>query len=85
MCMTGALPPLPFERGATRAQVPLCNSIISNFMIYEDRLERNLLQLFAHTRNSEWFSIITVIIFEINIVAEYVNAKRMTIIVYFFH
>jgi len=32
-------------------------------MIYQDRLETNLLQLFAHAQNSEWFSIISVIIF----------------------
>jgi len=30
--------------GATGAQVPLQNSIISNFTIYQDRLETNLLQ-----------------------------------------
>jgi len=30
----------------------------------------NFLQLFAHTENSEWFSMIYVIIFEVNIVAE---------------
>ena len=34
---------------ATRAKVPLHKSIISNFMIYQDRLETNLLQLSAHT------------------------------------
>jgi len=50
-------------------------------MIYQDRLETNSLQLFARTQNSEWFSIIYIIIFEANIVAEHVNAKRMTIIV----
>jgi len=27
-------------------------------MIYQDRLEINLLQIFAHTQNSEWFSMI---------------------------
>jgi len=35
--------PLPFERGATGAQVPLHNSIISTFMIYQDRIETNFL------------------------------------------
>jgi len=45
-------------------------------MIYQDRLETNSLQLFARTQNSEWFSIIYIIIFEANIVAEHVNAKR---------
>jgi len=39
-------------------------------MVYKDRIEANLLQLFAHGENSEWFSIIFVIIFEVNIVAE---------------
>jgi len=53
-------------------------------MIYQDRLETSLLQLFAHTCNSEWFSTITVIIFQVNIAAEHVNAKRMTITVYFY-
>jgi len=39
-------------------------------MVYQDRLEANSLQLFAHPENSEWFSIISVINFEVNIVAE---------------
>jgi len=43
------------------------NSIIGNFMVYQDRLETNLLQLFRHPENSEWFSMISVIIFEVNI------------------
>jgi len=46
------------------------NSIIGNFMVYQDRLETNLLRLFVHPENSEWFSIIYVIVFEINIVDE---------------
>jgi len=33
-------------------------------MIYQDRLEGNLLKLFANTLNSEWFSIISVVSFE---------------------
>jgi len=77
--MTGALS-LPLESGETGEQVHLHYSIISNFMIYQDRPERSLLQLFAHTYNSEWFSIISIIIFEVNFVAEHMNAKRMTII-----
>jgi len=48
-------------------------------MIYQDQFEANLLQLFAHTYNSEWFSIIFVFSFEVNIVVKHVNAKRMTI------
>jgi len=36
-------------------------------MVYRYRIETNLLQLFAHPKNSEGFS---VIIFEVNIVAK---------------
>jgi len=57
--LRGHCPPLPFERGATEAQAPLHNSIISNIMIYQDHLQTNLLQLFANTENSEWFSMIS--------------------------
>ena len=39
-------------------------------MVDKDRLETNLLQLFAHPENSEWFSTMFVIIFEENIFAE---------------
>jgi len=39
--------------------MPLHNNIIGNFN-YQDRLETNLLVIFAHTYNSEWFSIICV-------------------------
>jgi len=45
----GGTAPLTFERGATGTQVPLHNSIINNFMIYQDRLETNLLQLYPPT------------------------------------
>jgi len=46
------------------------DSIIGNFMVYQDRLETNLLRLFRQPENSEWFSIISVIIFEVTIVDE---------------
>jgi len=72
--------PLPFERGGNGGQVPLHDSIISNVMIYQDRLETNLLQLFAPTYSSEWSSIISVICFEVNIASEQVNTKRMTVL-----
>jgi len=55
--------PLPFKRGATEAEVPFHNSI-GNFMVYQDRLETNLLQLFTHPENSEWFYIISVVIYD---------------------
>jgi len=45
-------------------------------MICQDQFEANLLQLFARTKNSEWFSIISVIRFEVNIVAKHVNGKK---------
>jgi len=38
--------------------------------LFTKRLKTNLLQLFAHPEESEWFSKIFVIIFEVNIVAE---------------
>jgi len=48
-------------------------------MIYQDHIEANLLQLFARTKTSEWFSTISVIRLEVNIVAKHVNGKRITI------
>jgi len=45
-------------------------------MVYQDRLELNLLQLFAHAENSEWFSILSVITYVVNIVAEQSNIKH---------
>jgi len=38
-------------------------------MVCQYRIKINLLQLFAHPENSEGFSIISVIIFEVKIVA----------------
>jgi len=43
---------------------------MGNFMVYQYRIEINLLQLFAHPDNKEGFSIIYVIIFEVNIAAK---------------
>jgi len=48
-------------------------------MLYEDRIEKYLLQRFAHSENSDWFSIILVIIYEVSIVA----LNRNTIILFF--
>jgi len=59
-----------FKRGSTGAEVPFHNSILGNFMVYQDRLETNLLQLFVHPVNSEWLSVISVIIFEVDVVDE---------------
>jgi len=62
--------PLPFHKEGNVARGVFLWSIIGNFMAYQDRIETNLLQLFAHPETSEWFSIISGIIFEVNIVAE---------------
>jgi len=79
----GALPPCPFKKKATAVEVPFHDSIVDNFMFYQDKLETNLLQLFAHPDNSEWFSIIFAIIFEINIVAGTEISILVTIIFLF--
>jgi len=44
--------------------------ITGNLMVYQDRLEAYLLLIFAHQQISEWFSVISAIIFEVNIVAK---------------
>jgi len=67
------------------AVVPFHNSIIyiiRHFMVYQIRLETNLLQLFAHPENSGWFSIISVIIFEVNVAAEQKQAHLVTIFLF---
>jgi len=50
--------------------MPFYNSIIGNFIVYQDRTETDLWKLCVHPENSEWFSVISVVIFEVNIVAE---------------
>ena len=55
-------PPFPFKRGAMGAEEPFHNRITGNFMVSKDRLETNLLQLFAHPQNSECFCIISAIV-----------------------
>ena len=44
--------------------------IISNPMVYHNLLETNLLKLFETAENSEWFSIISDISFEVTSVVE---------------
>jgi len=67
------------------AEVPFYKSIIGNgnFMVYQDRLETNLLQLFTHPENSEWFSIISAIIFKVNIAHEQKQTQLTTICLFF--
>jgi len=47
--MVGALPSV-LSKGSNRGGGAFHNSIIGEFMVYQDRLERNLLQLFGHPR-----------------------------------
>jgi len=62
--------PLFLSQGSNRQRRgPFDNSITGNITVHEDRLN-NLLQLFAHTENSKWFSTMFVIAFEVNIAAE---------------
>jgi len=46
--MTRALFPALSKRG-NESEVPFYNSIVGNFMSYQDPIETNLLQLFAHS------------------------------------
>jgi len=66
----GDIVPCFFKEDATRAEVPFHNSIISDFMVDQDRLERNLLELFVHPENAKWFSITYVITFGVNVASE---------------
>jgi len=50
-------------------------------MFFQDQLETNLLQLFVHPQNSEWFSIISGTMFEVNIVAGQKQAQLVTTVV----
>ena len=65
----GHFPPA-LSVGATRTEVPFLKSIMVNLMVYHYRLETNLLQLFAHPETSEWYSMISVFIFEVDVIAE---------------
>ena len=76
--------PFPFRWRATGIEVPFLNGIMCNFMVYQDRLEANLFQLFANPENSERFSIISV--FFINVVGEQKQEQlvRFFVVVYTF-
>ena len=43
---------------------------MGNFMVYQDRFQTNLLQLFAQQENLKWFPLFSAIIGEVNIIAE---------------
>jgi len=52
-------------------------------VVYPDRLDTYLLQLFAHPENSEWFSVIPAIIFEVSIVAAWKQAQLVMMFLFF--
>jgi len=56
--------------GATGAEVPFHNNILGNLMVYLNQVATNLLQLFAHPEISDGFSIISVSIFEVSVIAK---------------
>ena len=74
----GALSPPP-----PTSNTAFHNSITGNFVVYQDRLETYSLQLFEHPENSEWFSTISVIIFEVNTVDEQKQTLLVTIFLFF--
>jgi len=65
-------------------KVPFHNNITGDFMVYQYRIETHLSQLFAHRENLEWLSIISVIIFEVNIVSKQKQAYLVTIFLFKF-
>jgi len=54
----------PFQKWGS-VGVGALSYIMGNFMVYQYRLETNLLQLFAQPENSEQFSVSSVITFEV--------------------
>jgi len=52
-------------------------------MVYQDRLKTYLLQLLTHPETLEWFSVISVIIFKVNIVAAQKQALLVKIFLFF--
>jgi len=42
---------------------------MGKFLVYQDRLETNLWQLFAHPQTSQWFSVVSGIIFVVNVIS----------------
>jgi len=71
------------ERQRWRRWFVITVSYWYNFMVYHDRLETNSLQLFRHPENSEWFSIISGIIFEVDIADEQKQTRLVMIFLFF--
>jgi len=62
--------PLFFQKGGNGGGANFSSQYHREFYGQQDLVETNLLQLFTHTQHSEWFSTLSVIVFEVNIVAE---------------
>jgi len=62
--------PLFLQNRVNGTEVPFHNNIIGNCIVYQNRIETHLLQLFAHQENSDGFSKNSVVIFEVNIVVK---------------
>jgi len=63
----GALLPLFFQKGSNGGGANLSSQYHREFHGWQDLVETNLLQLFTHLQHSEWFSTLSIIIFEVNI------------------
>jgi len=71
MSSSSKLCPTHFSRVFRRLYVPVVTDLImSNPMVYHKLLKTNLLKLFETAENSEWFSIISDISFEVTSVVE---------------
>jgi len=51
-------------------------------MVYQDRIKTNLLQILPHTENSECFSTMSVVYFEVKIVTEQKQASRQRLFLF---
>jgi len=71
--------PFPFIRGTTGAEMPFHRSVIGNFMVYQDRLETFIAAIRTARNLRVVFYNLSVIIFEVNIVAEHKQALLITI------
>ena len=71
----GGLVPYFFKKAPTVAEVLFHSIITDNFIFDQDQLETNFTRLLADPELSEWRSIISVIIFEVNIVREQKQAR----------
>ena len=71
MSSSSKLCPTHFSRCFALPTSPVVTGlVISNPMVYHNLLETNLLKLFETAENSEWFSIISDISFEVTSVVE---------------